>query len=54
MSGTIKSQIVDGRCFFQIEVIDINDRGDILARAFECHVGSPHSYVFEPVKAARP
>ena len=50
---TIKSLLVDGSCFHQIEVIDMNDRGQILGRAFECHRGSPHSYIFDPVKAPR-
>ena len=50
---TITSQLVDGSCFHAIEVIDMNDRGQILGRGIECDRGSPHSYVFEPVKAPR-
>jgi probable HAF family extracellular repeat protein len=50
---TIQSQLVDGSCFSMMEVQDINDRGEILARGWECDVGSPHAYLFEPIKSAR-
>jgi hypothetical protein len=49
----LQSLLVDGRCFFTMEVFDINDRGEILARASECNVGSPRAFLFEPIKAPR-
>lgn len=48
---TITSQLVDGSCFYAIEVVDMNDSGQILGRGIECDRGSPHSYLFQPVKA---
>jgi hypothetical protein len=50
---TFQSQFVDGRCFFMMDVQDINDRGEVLVRGFECGVGSPRSFLLEPVKSAR-
>jgi len=50
---TLQSMLVDGRCFFMMEVFDINDRGQILARATECNVGSPRAVIFEPIKEPR-
>jgi uncharacterized membrane protein len=49
----LQSQLVDGSCFFMMDVLDINDRGQIFVRGFECDVGSPHAYLFEPIKSAR-
>ena len=51
--ATLQSKLVDGRCFTMMEVQDINDGGEILARAWECDIGSPRSYLFEPIKAPR-
>ncbi|NVB79687.1 MAG: hypothetical protein HOV81_14925 [Kofleriaceae bacterium] len=50
---TFQSQLVDGSCFFMMEVQDINDRGQVLVRGWECGIGSPHAYLFEPIKSAR-
>jgi hypothetical protein len=50
---TIQSMLVDGSCFYRIEVIDLDDRGQILGRGYRCEGGSPRAFLFEPVKASR-
>ena len=44
---------VDGSCFSMLKVVDVNDRGEILATGWQCDVGTPEAFVFEPVKVAR-
>jgi uncharacterized membrane protein len=51
---SLQSLVVDGSCFLMLEVIDMNDRGEIIARGWECNVGTPYAFLFEPIKAARP
>jgi uncharacterized membrane protein len=50
---SLQDLLVDGSCFFMIEVVGFNNRGQILARGWECNVGSPIPFLFEPVKVAR-
>jgi hypothetical protein len=50
---TFQSLLVDDSCFIMMEAQDINDRGEVLVRGWECNVGSPRSFLLEPIKSAR-
>lgn len=50
---SLQSMFVDGTCLFLLEVHDVNDRGEIILRGWECNVGTPYAFLLEPVKVAR-